>query len=59
MTIVNLFIQFAEIILQVKILNVELIDYMITFAIIITIFKLIGITGGIKIKRNKKNKGSE
>ncbi len=58
MTIIKLFIKFSNTILQFKIFNTELIDYMITFAISITIFKLIGITGGIKIKKNK-NKGSE
>lgn len=57
MTIVQLFITFAETILQIKILDIELIDYMIAIAIIIIIFKIIGITGGVKI--GKRKKGSE
>mgnify|MGYP004573019329 CR=1 FL=1 len=51
MTILNLFINFINQIVTIKVFNFELIDYMIFFAIIIIIFKIINV-----LARNKKEK---
>jgi hypothetical protein len=55
MTILNLFINFINQIVTIKVFNFELIDYMIFFAIIIIIFKIINVLGGNRTK-NKKEK---
>ena len=56
MTILNLFINFINQIVTIKVFSFELIDYMIFFAIIIIIFKIINVLGGNKTKTNKKEK---
>lgn len=56
MTILNLFIDFINQIVTIKVFNFELIDYMIFFAIIIIIFKIINVLAGNRTKTNKKEK---
>lgn len=61
MTIVKMFISFATNILSFKVFNIELIDYLIGFTIIIFIFKIFNILGNnTSVKKNKKEtKGKE
>ncbi len=54
MTILNLFINFINQIVTIKVFNFELIDYMIFFAIIIIVFKIINVLAGNKTKNKKK-----
>lgn len=54
MTILNLFIEFINQIVTIKVFNFELIDYMIFFAIIIIVFKIINVLAGNKTKNKKK-----
>ncbi len=48
MTILNLFINFINQIFSFKIMGYELISYLLTFTIIIFIFKMISIIGNAK-----------
>lgn len=59
MTIVNLFIDFMNRILSFKILGFELISYLLTFTIIIFIFKVISIIGNSEKKSSKKEKSDK
>ena len=54
MTILNLFINFINEILSFKILGFELISYLLTFTLIIFIFKVIAIIGNSNGKSDKK-----
>ena len=55
MTILDLFINFANKILDLKILNISLYTYLISFTILIFIFKLIGILGNTNGGRKKSS----
>lgn len=57
MTIVKMFISFATNILSFKIFNIELIDYLIGFTIIIFIFKIFNVLGNNASVKKNKNKG--
>lgn len=59
MTILKMFLSFITNILQFKISNIELIDYLIGFTIIIFIFKIFNVLGNnASVKKNKnKEKG--
>lgn len=62
MTLITLFVDFMETILNMKIFNISLIDYLIAFTIIICIFKIINIFGNNHISRRDKKrdkKGSD
>lgn len=57
MTILKMFLSFITNILQFKIFNIELIDYLIGFTIIMFIFKIFNIlANNTQVKKNK-NKG--
>lgn len=57
MTIVKMFISFATNILSFKIFNIELIDYLVGFTIIIFIFKIFNVLGNNASVKKNKNKG--
>lgn len=59
MTILNLFINFINEILSFKILGFELISYLLTFTLIIFIFKVIAIIGNSEKKGTKKGKSDK
>lgn len=48
MTILDLFLSFCDKILNYKIFNITLLSYLITFTILIFVFKLISIIGNNK-----------
>ena len=52
-----MFISFATNILSFKIFNIELIDYLIGFTIIIFIFKIFNVLGNNASVKKNKNKG--
>lgn len=57
MTILKMFLSFITNILQFKIFNIELIDYLIGFTIIMFIFKIFNILANNKQVKKNKNKG--
>lgn len=57
MTILKMFLSFIINILQFKIFNIELIDYLIGFTIIMFIFKIFNILANNKQVKKNKNKG--
>lgn len=57
MTILKMFLSFITNILQFKIFNIELIDYLIGFTIIMFIFKIFNILANNTQVKKDKNKG--
>lgn len=57
MTILKMFLSFITNILQFKISNIELIDYLIGFTIIMFIFKIFNILANNTQVKKDKNKG--
>lgn len=58
MTIIELFITFVNSILEIKILGFSILNYLITFTILIIVFRIIYEIAGVK-RKDKEDKGDK